>query len=383
MCLSCQNAQRPTVRARSRSDLRWTPHDVSALLLLGLAAINLTCIMPRADVEVTQTKRPVWTTNLRDQGYTTSELVPPALYGSTRQLAFGSNEELLVAAGDLPTEGPEKPTKVQGFILDVGTGGVVGKANWMTRSRPYIFATARGEYLADTETGLTLYSSGLREVVAKSEYSTRIASPDGRSVAVRTGEPGHGVTLFIDSETLRKTDVEFVNKNVDSISHDRIAYIGWVNRSRNASVFVENSRGEVARYDTQCHEVRPYFISENTLAVVGCDQVEVFDAGGPRLFLHATRGDSSFVGASRDGSRFCIVEAFYGWGHDPGLRSERFTVFDVRSGTAVFTTSIKELGGRKSGRSGAALSPDGSYLAVNSLGVVRLFSLPAADRGAS
>lgn len=372
---SFHDAWRPTVRSPSRTELRGTPHPVAALLFLGLAATTwLSCVMPRVDAGVMETKRPVWTVDLREHGYTVNEFAPPALYGSTRQLAFGTNEELVVAAGDLPTSAP---AGVQAFVLDARTGTVASKVDWRTKSRPYVFATTKGEYATNTETGLALYVSGLKRVIAESEHSTKMASPDGRSLAAWESVAGRGVTLFLDSGTLRPTGVEFIGKNVDSISRDRIAYIGWVNRSKNASVLVEDSKGNVARYETACNEVQPHFVSESMLAVVGCDQVEVINAGGPRLFLHATSGDSSFAGASRDGSRFSIVEASYGWGHDPGLRSERFTVFDVRSRTAVFSTNIKELRGRKLGRSGAALSPDGSFLAINSLGVVRLFNLPS------
>ena len=62
--------------------------------------------------------------------------------------------------------------------------------------------------------------------------------------------------------------------------------------------------------------------------------------------------------------------------------AERFTVFDVNLRRAIFVAESYDLKGYdlkglSAGHpSGYALSPDGTLLAINSAGTVRLFALP-------
>jgi hypothetical protein len=114
----------------------------------------------------------------------------------------------------------------------------------------------------------------------------------------------------------------------------------------------------------------------NVIAVVGCDHVEVVEVFGGRRFRHSTEAHHTrFAGASRDGNRFVVAETFYGWGDEPPLRSERFSVIDVRAGAPILSVKVKQLRGRRRGHSGAALAPNGSLLAINSLGVVQVFEI--------
>ncbi len=58
------------------------------------------------------------------------------------------------------------------------------------------------------------------------------------------------------------------------------------------------------------------------------------------------------------------------------LTLERVTVFDVAQRKPVFATDISDLREPYTGASsGVTLSPDGSSLAINSAGMVRLFAL--------
>ena len=340
-------------------------------------ATGFCCQVPRLNGEVS-TGSSVWTTSLQKRGYLLDEFAPPGVYEATRQLAFGSNGELVVASSDGPIL---KASDVRAFVIETRSGRVIDEAAWKSKTWPYIFATAEGNYAVTTENGLALYSSGLKEVIATSKHSSKMASPDGQSLAAWKRVPGHGVTFFLGSRDFLPSEIEFLDHNVESISRTQIAYAAYSKGSKNPAIHIEGPAGIVSVYATDCPEVQPRFVSENALAIFGCDGVDVISTHGERLYRLSLDGENAFAGASRDGNRFVAVEAFYGKGHTPKLRFETFTVIDVRSPRPIFTVKIKELQGRESGRSGAALSPDGSLLAVNSLGIVRLFRLPAARDG--
>lgn len=323
--------------------------------------------------------RPRWVTNLRTQGYGDDKFAPPGAYASIRQIVFGSNGELVVV--DDANTSWAAPGHVFGFVLDTRSGKTVNKITWRAKGHAYIYSTEFGHYGVNTATGLALYSAGLATIEVTVPYSAKLASPDGISFAAWKRIPGpHGVTYFLDPHTLKPTGVEYLDKSINTICQDRIAYTG----SRKGTHFVRvlGPSGTVFTYRTQCSEIRPHFISKNVLAVLGCDRVEVIDTSDGLLFSQDTEEDlAMFSGASRDGNRFVIVEDVYGRGHDPKLRFERFTVIDLAARTSVLIVETKKLRGRRSGGSGGALSPDGTMLAVHSLGIVQLFDIPESSKG--
>lgn len=342
------------------------------VLLVSALAPTIPC-----EGATTRKPRPLWTADLREEGYAADQFVARGAHTANRQIVFGSMAELVVA-NDANTSFA-RPGPATGFVLDTTSGQIVSKATWRAKSFPYIFATDVGHYAVNTENGLALYAAGLRMVKVTVPYSVKLASPDGTSFAARKSVPGpHGVTYFLNAETLQPNGVEYLDKSVDSICRDRIAYTPFIKSSN--TVRVRSPSDVVSTYNTDCSEPRPHFLSMNVLAVSGCDRVDVIDTNQGLRFSHRTDAhDTNFAGASRDGSRFVIAEAFYGRGHHPKLRFERFTVLDVEARTSVLTVEIRKLRGRRTGASGAALAPDGSLLAINSLGVVQLFKVSTRD----
>jgi hypothetical protein len=142
-------------------------------------------------------------------------------------------------------------------------------------------------------------------------------------------------------------------------------------------MLVTDVRKQLAEYETDCKDVRPNFISSDLLAVLGCQRVDVVSLARGKVFSSTVEGDEIFFAtASRDGSRFAIIQIFVKAGDPPRLSKERVTVFDVVQRQPVFVTDISDLRGSNLGESsGVALSPNGSSLAINSAGVVRLFAL--------
>jgi hypothetical protein len=351
-----------------------SPGFGASLVLSVAGAVGLCWHVPQGEAASIAGKRPAWTIDLRESGYPVDARLP-GVYEAVRLIAFGSADEIVVIGAE--SLFPE-PGLVRAFVLDAKSGRIADSRQWTGRGSAYIFPTAKGDYAAATETGLVLYSPGLKEALAKSPHSARLASPDGRSLAAWMQVPGHGLTLFLDTASLRPTGVKFLDKNVESISRECIASNG--SAAGAPAVLVEWPAETKTAYRTGCSERQPRFVSEDVLAIIGCDRVDVINTAAERLFTFSTDGDAAFVNASRDGSRFAIVEAFFGYGIHGKLRSERFTVYDVGSRQPIFSTVIAELRGQDFARTGAALSPDGSALAVNSLGIVRLFDLKPPGR---
>ena len=229
---------------------------LGSALILTLTSLHITgCFAGPRDGEARKAHL-LWTTDLRNVGYSANE---PSRLGSVDahlQLAFGSASELVV----LNDQGPfGKPNEARAFVLSVVSGEVVNQKKWMTETWPFVFATAKGGYVAVTDQGMDLYSSGLKQVVASSPESARLASPDGAIVAAWSSElkPGHGLTLFLDTETLKPTGTEVLNKNVESVSRSHAAYVGYWAKSRNAIVFFVPEDDKLRPYNTSCQEIRP------------------------------------------------------------------------------------------------------------------------------
>ena len=313
-----------------------------------------------------------WKTDLRNSKYNWDDLHTPALFQATRQIAFGSSAELVVAKDSGPFA---KPNEVDGFVLDAKTGKILREAHWTSGSWPFLFATANGKYAVVTEAGMALYSQGLQSAIGTGTHTADKVSPDGRYLSATESIPGHGVTVFIDAETLKPNGTQFEDIYVWSIADNRVASSAF--RDEKGVVLVRDSAKQEPEYETDCKEARPNFITSDLLAVLGCERLDVVSLTRGKSFTSTLKGaDAFFAAVSRDGSRFAVIQAFTRDADPPILSLERVTVFDVTRRKPVFVTDLSDLKGSTTGASsGVALSPDGSSLAINSAGVVRLFAL--------
>jgi hypothetical protein len=318
------------------------------------------------------TDRAVWTVDLRNSADNWDDLHTPALFQASRQIAFGSNTELVVAKDSGPFA---KPNEVHGFVLDAKKGRILREARWTSGSWPFLFATFNGKYAVVTEAGMALYSQGLQGATATGNLVADKISPDGRYLSASKTISGHDLTIFIDAETLKPNGTEFRDIYVWSIADNRVASSAYHNE--NGVVLVKDASVPVPEYQTDCKGVRPNFITSDLLALLGCQRLDVVSLTRGKIFTSPVEGaDAYFAAVSHDGNRFAVIQEFVTSGDPPSLSRERITVFDVTQRKCVFMTNISDLKGFSAGgSSGIALSPDGSSLGVNSAGVVRLFAL--------
>ncbi|MBI3450849.1 MAG: hypothetical protein HY049_18285 [Acidobacteria bacterium] len=290
-------------------------------------------------------------------------------------MAFGSSRELVVLDDRslVPT-----PSDIHAFVLDAISGSVVNQTKWQSKWHCMLFGNAAEGYVVVTEKGTSVWSAGMKEVTAASPETGKDASPDGSVFAAWSGEfrPGHGATFFLDTQTLKPTGVEVLDTYVSSVSRDHMAHVAYREGTKNGTVLYAPEDDAWKPYDSDCPEPGPLFVTNDLVAVFGCRKMRVVDTSGSLVFTARLGRESGSAATARDGSRFAVFENTYTIAHWPKLVEERFTVFDVKGKGPIAIIKIDELRGRTDGNSGAALSPDGSLLAVNSMGVVRLYALP-------
>jgi hypothetical protein len=298
-------------------------------------------------------------------------------FEAERQITFGDNSELVVTTGGGSFN---SPGDVHGFVIDAKAGTVKREAAWQARAWAYIFGTADGDYAVLTDKGVSLYSPGLLTVLttAAHEAPTYI-TPDGQYLAAWEQRPGpHGTIYFLDSRTLKRSGPEFVDKNLESVAPDRLATTVLIVQSHAMEVQILSRQGMIGQFEAGCGEGRPRFLSADLLAVLGCQQIQVATTQGNLLFTAKLEGWLPYLAAvSRNGNRFAVLEQFSRPGDPATLCWERVTVFDVTKRQAIATVALDDLNGMTEGpyASAVALSPDGSRLAVDSRGVLRIYSI--------
>jgi hypothetical protein len=328
-----------------------------------------------------QSAKPLWTLDLHANGYSSGPYKVHSAPTAMRQIAFGSQGELVVI-NDGGICGKSNP--VTAFVIDTNSGKLLKKANWVSNCWPYIFATAQGHYAVVTNTGMAVYSQGLADVItSRSDAAAERGSSDGRVLGAWKQLPGQAVNYLIDADTLRSTGTEVANRNVDAVSANSMAYVVSRMGSPNQVLILTDGKSTQLEYETKCGLVQTQFVSSDVLAIFGCNRITVINAAGVELFSDQNvgyPGSSRIAAASRNGKRFAFrqaVEKSSGDGPDK-IVAERITVFDIEGRKAVFRVNIERLCGFASPAhaSGIALSPAGTLLAIDSEGVTEVFRVP-------
>jgi hypothetical protein len=317
--------------------------------------------------------------DLHSRGYVSEPYKVHGAYRAIRQIAFGGTDELVVI-NDGGMCGKSNP--VHAFVLNSKSGKLMNEAKWASNCWPYIFATAKGNYAAVTDNGMSVYSPGLKNVVATApQTAAEMASPDGRVLAAWRQIPHHGQTYLLNADTLQTTNHEILDRNVVSVSPDTFAYLVTRAGSPDQIVLLDNGGPKLPEITTYCSLAHVRFLSADKLAVLGCNRLRVLNTQGSELFADGNTGyiGGSEIGAvSRDGSRFALTRIYDDSGDVARVCAERITVFDVAGRKPIFALDLGELSGfdAHGHASGVALSPDGSLLAVDSEGIIQVFQMP-------
>lgn len=125
--------------------------------------------------------------------------------------------------------------------------------------------------------------------------------------------------------------------------------------------------------------------NEAYIQPLGPDRVLVTSGGQFSLFSsdgilisteHFTREGVNFAALSADHRRFAVAIYLWGVGDPSYLEEEKIVVYDAETGKAIAAAPSVPL---PANQSWAALSPDGTLLAVGAQSTLRLFRLPSAQ----
>lgn len=349
--------------------------------LVAIGATSCSTPIPPEPHGLALTAKPLWTADLRNHGYVSDAYKTHGRPRAIRQITFGQRDELVVI-NDGGICGKANP--VHAFVLNSKSGAVLNKVKWNSNCWPYIFGTAQGNYAVVTSDGMSVYSSGLSKVLASTPgEAAELASPDGRVIAAWKQIPNHGLTYFLNADTLQPTGREFLDGNVTSVSPEAILHLATRAGSPNQIVLLDDGKSTSASIDTGCGLAGARFLSSAELLILGCDRLRVVNTQGTELFADAKVGNmagSEFGAVSRNGTRFAFIREYDDSGDPSHLRIERITVFDVEARKAIFALDVRDLQGSyaHAHASGVALSPDGSLLAIDSEGIVRVFQIPGS-----
>jgi hypothetical protein len=153
-------------------------------LLASLLAWTLVscCHIPSTISGLAITEKPLWATDLRTVGFAGEEWHTPAEFEAVRQIAFGSNDELVVASDSGPFT---KPNHVHAFALNTREGKVVAKAEWESNSWPFYLQLRRANMQSLLPRGWNSSPSGLQKTEALiPDAAADKVSPDGRYLAL-------------------------------------------------------------------------------------------------------------------------------------------------------------------------------------------------------
>ena len=115
--------------------------------------------------------------------------------------------------------------------------------------------------------------------------------------------------------------------------------------------------------------------TERVLVTAG-RQFSLFRADGAQISTESfTREGAKFAALSADHHRFAVAVYLWGVGDPSYLEEERVIVYDADTGKAIAAVPSEPL---PRTQSWAALSPDGTLIAVGAQSTLRLFRLPPA-----
>jgi hypothetical protein len=129
-----------------------------------------------------------------------------------------------------------------------------------------------------------------------------------------------------------------------------------------------------------CDLIYIHPLGEERVLVTGCRQFSLYRSDGSLLSTETfTREGANLAALSADHRRFALAVYLWGVGDPSYLEEEKIIVYDAETGNAIVAVPSEPLPRMQSW---AALSPDGTLLAVGAQNTLRLFrlSLPIAEK---
>jgi hypothetical protein len=285
--------------------------------------------------------QPMWTLDIPSAGCTPSYGGPNS-FSAPGEMAFANNGILGMAFPVDPIPVPAGGWKYTSCLLsiDAKTGKAIAHKE-LPFSQPSIAGQADGGLSVAAGEGWVLYSPELEET------GNSQSNPEAR----RNGsEAGLGAS--------------------DLLRHFHVQSDGtlWYEDGSERRHLAQGTCGGVPRQ-----------LNDDRLLFTACTQFFVFDGrGNVVLSQEFVRPKVNFAALSRDHRRFALAVYVWGFGDPSYLEEETIVVYDVASLRPIFAVKSDPLPKQQSW---AALSPDGSLLAVGAEHTLHLFRLAPQEDG--
>jgi hypothetical protein len=274
---------------------------------------------------------PVWTFYIGSTGCQPSWGGPNSSAASN-EIAFATDQVLGMAfeTNATPLQGNKWQYKSCIFTVDVTSGTKIAQLS-IDGDQPIINGTADGHFKVRTRGFSIAYTSGLTQVGEPQEEE----KPTGGWTAAKW-------------------------HNFHSDSHGKLFFDE------------EGSARLLAQFPCDLLYIHP--LGTERILVTACRQFSLFRADGTLIATETfTREAVNFAALSADHHRFAVAVYLWGVGDPSYLEEEKIIVYDADSGKAIVAVPSEPLPRLQSW---AALSPDGSLLAVGAQNTLRLFRLP-------
>ena len=290
------------------------------------------------------------------------------------RITFGSTAEIVVLCHKKSESARSRDMSVLALAIETNSGRVSRTLEWSGSGASAVYGTFQGNY-AILRKGTVLYGRGLVEEIAQSPHEVVEMSPAGGRYLARTRpDKKKEVWITVDAESLRDQGV-LPGFHEGSISDESVAsvHLGLPN---SPLVRIERAGKAPVDYSRGYPGGSPHFVSEDAILIDFPERFEIISAEGKR-FLSKSHGeeDDIHVTAARDGRRMAITRDRHS-GHWSELEFEQITVYQLPSGSPIWSFKHRGMKGAFTGHSDVVLSPDGSLLAIKWPEKVRLFRLP-------
>jgi hypothetical protein len=336
----------PGFRRRSRSIFTVSAIGVLACCALIAAAV-LIASEPDRRIPLTT---PTWRVSL-DRDLTAQN----TYFAATRHLAVPDPFHVVLAAGGTLTS------------LDAHSGATIGTKS-VSGYDPLVFVSSSGKILVSNGDELQLLSPDLQPLnisfpLPGSGAADHI-SPSGARVSWQRFQKELPRTFLLDADSLKIVG-EFGDCNVEAISDDSVAQsVVLVKEESTPAIEVCGPKGTdrvLYRGPHQSHYF--FYLNNETMLLINGTGITLLDDQGVVRGTDSWPEDVNFAGVSRDGSRFAIATARWGFGDPAYINRETIIVYDtatLRPIAQVRSEPTPEM------QSWSALSQDGRALALAS-----------------
>ncbi len=259
----------------------------------------------------------------------------PNSYSAPNELAFAGDNFLGMAFGTTPTPLPNNKWEYRScvFTLAAATGAKIARLS-IDGNQPIINGNPDGRF----------------EVLSKGFWTTYTADlkPVGASKPFEKSKEGWTAAKW---------------RSFHSDSHGKLLFDG------------EAGTRVLAQFPGDMISIHP--LGSEHVLVLGARQFSLFRVDGTFISTETfLREGVNFAALSADHNRFAMAVYLWGVGDPSYLEEEKIIVYDADTGKAVASVPSDPLPQQQSW---AALSPDGTLLAVGAQSTLRLFRLPLSE----